>query len=347
MATIEYWLQLENHAWDVCPWGIDRTGEVPLKPVPGGMVRPLPREALIFRRYTPNWQQPADQPLNPWDLTEPDPQQTHGTLPGAVLIAKVGDELVVHFRNMDMRATLSAAERIHSLHPHGVQREARFEGVYPLSPPDPGQNGRRGDRVAPGESFTYHWTVPQRAAAGIWLYQDGGQNADKSQRVGAQGILLIRAPGEQPPDLPPKPPRQAGDSSVHFGALPPPPRMADYLLVCHDLEGAGMCLNGRQYLGNTPVLLAGEGTRMTLRLLNALPRPITFYLHGHRWAHGQGWVDAQALGTGEGVSLSLLEASAQDGGGMGEWLIVAHAGGSSMAASLVVAGGGALTLLSA
>ena len=28
--TKEYWLQIENHTWDVCPWGVDRAASAPL-----------------------------------------------------------------------------------------------------------------------------------------------------------------------------------------------------------------------------------------------------------------------------------------------------------------------------
>ena len=89
----EYWLQLENHWWDVSPNNIDRTAGLQIQAIPGNappvvktltspvtgvttnhtMCKPLPEEALIIRRYTAGWAAPDDRKLNPWDLNEPDP----------------------------------------------------------------------------------------------------------------------------------------------------------------------------------------------------------------------------------------------------------------------------------
>ena len=142
MATIEYWIQLENRPWDVSPHNIDRmTGQnlkqregkdplaVTLSSPGSGVVRagvtmfkPLRKsddtadDALILRRYKPPqkpdqsdaWTQPDDRKINPWDLNEPDPTDngTMGTIPGPVIECNVGDSVKVHFRNMDMRTEL-------------------------------------------------------------------------------------------------------------------------------------------------------------------------------------------------------------------------------------------------
>ena len=145
MATkpIEYWIQIENRPWDLCPrnidrmWGQDlktREGIDPAKNVtltsPGTgktrkvtMFKPLTddtgvTDALILRRYKrpekygtlenppfPAWTVPDDRKVNPWDYNEPDPTDsgTMGTIPGPVIECKVGDKVIVHFRNMDMR----------------------------------------------------------------------------------------------------------------------------------------------------------------------------------------------------------------------------------------------------
>jgi len=197
MATIEYWIQLENHPWDVSPNNIDRMSGQNLKDregkdpattslsSPGSgvvrsnvtMYRPLRKsdatvdDALILRRYKPPqkpdksdaWTQPDDRKVNPWDLNEPDPTDngTMGTIPGPVIECNVGDSVLVHFRNMDMRTQLGTQiicfpvpligqicipfpvpvpiaieKRTHSLHPHGFVFEPTSDGAYPLSPPD-------------------------------------------------------------------------------------------------------------------------------------------------------------------------------------------------------------------
>ena len=174
----EFWIQLENRPWDVCPHNIDRiTGEniktretvgatpgpspvsVTLASVNGGpgrtvqMFKPLTDgsnivDALIYRRYKPPakadlsdaWTVPDDRKINAWDLNEPDPSEngTMGTIPGPVIEGNVGDSFVIHFRNMDNRK-LPVASRCHSIHPHGVVFKATYDGGFPLSPSDPTQ----------------------------------------------------------------------------------------------------------------------------------------------------------------------------------------------------------------
>lgn len=205
MATIEYWIQLENRQWDASPHNIDRmtghdmktaTGmdpvDVQLKAPGGGLSTKIRKmfnpardsagkviDVLILRRYKPPvnqdqsdaWTVPDDRKVNPWDLNEPDPTDngTMGTIPGPVIECNVGDSVVVHFRNMDMReekpaetititipgippfipertitfqipaVPLAIGKRVHSLHPHGFVFQNTSDGAYPLSPPDPNQ----------------------------------------------------------------------------------------------------------------------------------------------------------------------------------------------------------------
>lgn len=132
MATIEYWIQLENRRWDACPNNIERMhggtiqqskGQAPVavglrSPGTGRvaqrtMFRPMRGHALILRRYRPPeqpdgsdaWTVPDDRKVNPWDLNEPNPTDagTLGTIPGAILECNVGDRVIVHFRNLDLR----------------------------------------------------------------------------------------------------------------------------------------------------------------------------------------------------------------------------------------------------
>jgi hypothetical protein len=344
--TKEYWLQLESHPWDASPWGANRqTGRPLLKT--GGMYRATGREMLILRRYTAGWAAPADRPLNPWDLTEPDPAATSGTIPGPVLTAKVADEIVVHFRNLDARPGIPETARVHSLHPHGAQVTAAHLGAFPLSPPDPAQGGRRGDRVAAGDAFTYRWSCPHRSAAGAWLYHDAAADGRQSTALGAFGVLIIQAPGEQDPDAPTGPLRRPDDTSSRFAAVPAPPKRADYVLVFHELPGAGLCLNGRAGLGNTPALVTGEGTRLTARLLNASNNPVAVTIQGHRWEQGDHYTDTEFLPPGGGATVSILAGSAEGGGGPGEWLITGRSGNLFVQGSFVTTAGGAVELLSA
>ena len=390
MATVDIWIQLENHAWDVCPsLPMDRmtsagtTPVGPLKlvalhsPVTGmsrtaSVNRLIAGDALVLRRYRKNWRAPDDRKVNPWDLNEPDPTDagTMGTIPGPTIECDVGDTLQVHFRNADMRMTpaapwdrsaklLQEAKRTHSLHAHGVSFPTKYDGAYPLSPPDRDQpiepserpfwDGigvtgpyKQGDRVPPAASFTYAWQARGAASAGVWIYHDHSI-CHENVALGALGLIVVHNPADKLNEvdisadrLPggswvgsplirksvpvksgtigiadqvleylglahgqtkdtPTPALRVGNlvievtddlswvKSVSLGTYRQPPDQAQYLLIFHELQGVGMCINGRQYLGNTPTLVAGAQTRMRFGVAGMGEAFHTFHIHGHRW----------------------------------------------------------------
>lgn len=281
----EFWIQLENRPWDVSPNNIDRmTGQVIKDREPGmdpktvtltspgtghtrtvTMYRPFKKnpdgtvaDALILRRYKPPqkpdksdaWTVPDDRKINPWDINEPDPTDngTMGTIPGPVIECKVGDSVIVHFRNLDNRThiviknisiplgplggtitipvpvpePIAVESRTHSLHPHGFVFEPKFDGAYPLSPPDTAQaitpaeaaawmsvgvsGFKKGDRVPPGGTFDYTWnTFGWPTTAGVWLYHDHSICDHHNVNLGAIGIIVIHNTADPldiiPPDL--------------------------------------------------------------------------------------------------------------------------------------------------
>lgn len=229
MAVREYWIQLENHPWDTVPWNIDRqTGRVInphpvtrrlVSPVTGvvrdvKMFRPLAEDALILRRYTPNWAAPADQKVNPWDLNEPDPTDrgTMGTIPGPTIEAELGDTVLIHFRNLDRREGKELNSRVHSLHTHGLVYDSRYDGAFPLAAPDPEQpvgneaplwesvgefKYKRGDRVPPGATFTYVWHAAWPTNVGIFEYHDHSICDVVNISRGAIGFVVVHDPGER------------------------------------------------------------------------------------------------------------------------------------------------------
>ena len=412
MPDIEYWIQLENRAWDVAPRNIDRLTGRTMAQVPGGappvtkvitspetgairtrtMYKPLGEDCLILRRYTPNWAAPDDRKVNPWDLNEPDPTDngTMGTIPGPVIECKVGDRVIVHFRNKDFRAGKDPKARAHSLHPHGFVFDPRYDGAFPLTPPDPTQpvggeaaqwslvgvaGSKKGDRLPPGGTFTYFWnTFGWPTTAGVWLYHDHSFCDMENVELGAIGIIVIHndrdpddvidqdLPFGQPngpliewicfpfvfqnaralphdleglgqalvetPELMPMAHKPVAAKLVARAKQPPmkgqvpgkgdgpvmertllrgdmlleldakleffrrfclrfyadPPTRAQYLQLYHEMSGAGMLINGRKYLGNTPTLVAGTQTKMRFGVvgMNSLMFH-TFHLHGHRW----------------------------------------------------------------
>lgn len=274
MATIEYWIQIENHAWDVAPNNIDRmtgqdmqtiTGVAPtvkalLSPETGvarmrTMFKPISEDALILRRYTENWAAPDDRKVNPWDRNEPDPTDngTMGTIPGPVIECNVGDTVLVHFRNRDNRSGKPLESRTHSLHPHGFVFASQSDGAYPLSPPDPTQpvgaeagawtsvgvgTLKQGDRVPPDGTFTYTWnTIGWPTTAGIWLYHDHSICDMENVRAGAIGIIVIHN-SDDPDDVidPPLPGGSATGSPVRIKCTPFP---IDVPVLAHDLLQLG------------------------------------------------------------------------------------------------------------
>ncbi len=62
-----------------------------------------------------------------------------------------------------------------------------------------------------------------------------------------------------------------------------PPTQALYLQLYHELGNAGMHINGRKYLGNTPTLIAGQRTKMRFGVVGMGNMFHTFHIHGHRW----------------------------------------------------------------
>jgi FtsP/CotA-like multicopper oxidase with cupredoxin domain/plastocyanin len=303
----EIWIQIENRPWNVYPGGVDRmTGETKT-----GMV-----DALILRRYKPPvpgqidaWTVPDDRKVNPWDLNEPDPTVTKGTIPGPVVECNLGDTMTVHFRNNDQRTTLPIEYRLHSLHPHGFVFAATSDGAYPLSPPDPdpvnavppaeaaawalvpGFTGaqKQGDRVPPGGTFVYTWqTIGWPTTAGVWLYHDHSIADEASVGLGAIGIIVIHNPAD-PDDVINQdlPGGSFTGSPVDTSTTPAKyrvPAKALYLQLFHEFADKGFCINGRQFLGNTPTMVAGPETLMRFGVVGMGSETHTFHIHGHRWA---------------------------------------------------------------
>jgi len=499
MADVEYWIQLENRAWDVAPNNIDRLTGRTMAQIPGGaapvpkvitspetgavrtrtMYKPLAEDALILRRYTPNWAAPDDRRVNPWDLNEPDPTDlgTMGTIPGPVIECRVGDRVIIHFRNKDFRAGKDPKARAHSLHPHGFVFDPRYDGAFPLSPPDTTQpvgaevsewaqvgvtGSKKADRVPPGGTFKYFWnTFGWPTTAGVWLYHDHSFCDMENVMLGAIGIIVIHneadaddvidqdLPGGQPngrlirlrcfpfplEKIRPLPHDLEGLGFAHLEAaelaqlehgamempepgdveghakpraqrpkgerdapvlehafrrgdlileLDPkleifrrfclrfyvdPPVRAQYLQLYHELLGAGMIINGRKYLGNTPTLLAGLQTKMRFGVVGMNDLMFhTFHLHGHRWtipgpdgnnpgaiqsspqiAAASQFEDTRIFGPANSFNFTINQGSfmgslrAPDASALGEWHmhchVLNHMDDGMMGSLLIVQGG--------
>jgi FtsP/CotA-like multicopper oxidase with cupredoxin domain/plastocyanin len=343
MAVIDIWVQIENHAWDTVPHRFDRmtgqdfnSGSVLVNltsPVTHAtrnnvrMYKPLMDgtnvgEALILRRYTPNWAAPDDRKINPWDLNEPDPTDTGtmGTIPGPVIECNVGDTVKVHFRNMDSRAGKDPKARTHSLHPHGFVFKPTSDGAYPLSPPDPSQPvagppdetalwaaismtgpNKMGDRVPPGGTFTYEWdTFGWPTTAGVWLYHDHSICDMDNVNLGAIGIIVIHNPADTDNDFvvtaADLPNGSFTDSPVVITCFPFPSPFPVKILP-HDLSGLGLTSDLAPRMGDMGEMGAMEEAPKSRRAAGA-----------HRPSANVGPPILERLMDHDGI---LLEANAQ------------------------------------
>ena len=246
-ATREYWVAAAPAAWNVVPNGHDPLGH--------GEVDPLAvhLQTIVFKRYTRGFARPiADR--------------NHG-IPGPLLRARVGDRVLVHFRNLDFDAP-------HSMHVHGFRYRPSSDGAFV-----PGFSGRDGN-VKPGESYTYRLRAGPDSA-GVWPYHDHSQSMDVSIAGGMYGALSIRGRREPRPDR-------------------------EFVVVFAPLGGL-QTINGRAFLGNTPTYHARTGDLVQWDVLAFGDDHHTFHVHGHRWLRGRTPEDTRTVGPAESFRVRWRE----------------------------------------
>jgi FtsP/CotA-like multicopper oxidase with cupredoxin domain len=228
---------------------------------------------VVYRAYTRNWGRPLPN--------RPQISADNDRIPGPLIRARVGDSIVVHFRNDDM-----AFHRPHSMHFHGVHYPFSSDGSF-----IPGFSGRGAD-VAPGQTFTYRLTAG-RDSVGVWPYHDHSPSMDASIAGGMYGALSIRGPRERAPDR-------------------------EFVVFFESLAGFNT-INGRAFVGNTPVFHARIGDRVQWDVLALGDETHTFHVHGHRWRDAAGTPeDTRAIGPAESFRVRWNEDRA------GTWLYHCH-----------------------
>ena len=195
--TRTYYVAADEVRWDYAPMGINQITGRPFGEEENGFVRSGRNRIgkvylkALYRQYT-------DATFTTLK-TQPAAWQHLGTL-GPVIRAEVGDTIVVHFRN-NTRFPVS-------VHPHGVFYEKDSEGAAY----NDGTAGseKADDAVAPDNTHTYTWQVPERAGPGpgdpstiLWMYhshvdEPGDTNA------GLIGPMIIGREGSLNPDGTPK-----------------------------------------------------------------------------------------------------------------------------------------------
>jgi manganese oxidase len=202
-------------------------------------------------------------------------------IPGPLIQARVGDHLRIHFRNMD-----TLRHDPHSMHFHGVHYPPTSDGSYV-----PGFSGRDGD-VKPGQTFTYRLFAGEDSA-GIWPYHDHSPSMMDSIAGGMFGMLSILGRNERPPDR-------------------------EFEVVLMPM-GKFMTVDGRAFVGNTPVFHAKVGDVVQWDVMALGSDFHTFHVHGHRWIGSNGVsVDTKTVGPAESFRIRWREDAP------GTWLYHCH-----------------------
>ena len=202
-------------------------------------------------------------------------------IPGPLIQARVGDHLRIHFKNMD---TLRNAP--HSMHFHGVHYKPSSDGAFV-----PGFSGRDGN-VKPGQTYTYELDAGEDSA-GVWPYHDHSPSMMESIGGGMYGMLSILGRNEQAPDR-------------------------EFEVVLAPM-GQFMTIDGRAFVGNTPVFRAKVGDLVQWDVMALGSDFHTFHVHGHRWlTPGKVPRDTQTVGPAESYRIRWREDAP------GTWLYHCH-----------------------
>ena len=255
-ATREYWVAATPLRWNAVPNGQDVIHGTRLDPAQ--TIFPT----VVYRRYTRGWARPA--------VTPADRAAGAGRIPGPLLRARVGDRILVHFKNLDTRM-----HDAHSMHFHGVEYGAGSDGAF-----IPGFSGP-GGRVRVGDTFTYRLRAG-RDSAGVWPYHDHSTAMDESIAGGMYGALSIRRRHERPPDR---------EFVVAFAPM-----------------GSLQTIDGRAFIGNTPVFHSRVGEVVQWDVLAMGSEHHTFHVHGHRWRGADGVpLDTRTIGPAESFRVRWRE----------------------------------------
>jgi FtsP/CotA-like multicopper oxidase with cupredoxin domain len=227
---------------------------------PGQRVFPT----IVYRRFTRGWRRPVRN--NPRSSTD------HDQIPGPLIRARVGDRILVHFKNMD-----TLYRRGHSMHFHGVHYKPSSDGAFL-----PGFSGPDGD-VRPGRSWTYRLRAG-RDSVGVWPYHDHSTSMHESILGGMFGMLSIFGKKERLPDR-------------------------EFVVVFAPSMRSGLqTINGRSFLGNTPVFKSRYGELVQWDVMAMGSEHHTFHPHGHRWRRGDGRPeDTRTVGPAESFRVQWRE----------------------------------------
>lgn len=184
-----YYIAADEVTWDYLPMGNNVAG-LPMAENEGEARQTKFRKA-IYREYT----DATFAKLKPRP-----PQWEHLGILGPLIRAEVGDTVKVVFRN-NTKITCS-------MHPHGLAYSKEYEGAMYADGVD--NQAKGGARVLPGQTFTYIWTVPERAGPAhgdsssvLWAYHSHFVETNE-MNAGLVGPIIVTAKGMSKIDGSPK-----------------------------------------------------------------------------------------------------------------------------------------------
>lgn len=254
--TREYWVAAVPVTWNMVPNEHDA--------INGMMFQPYQTvfPTVVYRRFSPHWRKPLSN--------APAGSSNQDLIPGPLIRARVGDLILVHFKNRD-----TLYRDYHSMHFHGVHYKPSSDGAYL-----PGFSGRDA-KVPVGGSWTYKLRAGADSA-GVWPYHDHSTAMDKSIDGGMYGMLSILGARERAPDR-------------------------EFEVVFHP-HGDFETIDERAYVGNTPVFTSHVGQLVQWDVMAMGSEHHTFHVHGHRWeTPGNIARDTQTVGPAESFRFRWIE----------------------------------------
>ena len=144
----------------------------------------------------------------------------------------------------------------------------------------------------PGHAYTYRLTAGPDSA-GVWPYHDHSPSMEQSIAGGMFGMLSILGRHQRAPD------REFEVVFTPFGKF--------------------MTINGRAFVGNTPIFRATVGQLVQWDVMGMGSDFHTFHVHGHRWVGADGVPrDTLTVGPAETFALRWREDAP------GTWLYHCH-----------------------
>jgi len=285
-ATRRYYIAAEDVDWNYAPSGINLLNATPIRQ-PWALK--LQWAKTRFIEYTDD------------TFTTRKPQPDWLGILGPVIRGEVGDEIVVEFFNRGHVA--------HDMHPHGLRYDKDNEGSLYLP-------FGKGDRIAPGRKYTYHWFANDASGPGpgqpssiVWWYH-GHVDPGIEVNAGLLGPIIITAKGKAKADGSPV------DVDREFVAA---------FMIFDEMAGkpAGLfyAINGFIF-GNLPGLYMKQGEKVRWHLLG-MGNEID--LHSAHW-HGETVVE----GTRHTDVIELLPGSMKTvdmiADNPGTWMFHCHVG---------------------